>query len=141
MLAVGLESDRLRARHRSLHMPSGLKTRCHSIETFDARGQRTNNSTYAWTIVMRTNGPTNRSQQTMAVVGAGISGLTCARTLADHGLPVTVFEKSRGVGGRMATRRSDNGAVFDHGAQYFTVRDQRFQNCVDSWQHAGLVQR
>ncbi|TVS17226.1 MAG: FAD-dependent oxidoreductase [Planctomycetaceae bacterium] len=90
---------------------------------------------------MQTNGPTNRSQPTVAVVGAGISGLTCARTLADHGLPVTVFEKSRGVGGRMATRRHDNGAVFDHGAQYFTVRDQRFQNCVDSWQHAGLVQR
>jgi len=41
----------------------------------------------------------------------------------------------------MATRRSDNGAAFDHGAQYFTVRDARFQSCVDSWQHAGLVQR
>ena len=41
----------------------------------------------------------------------------------------------------MATRRSDNGAAFDHGAQYFTVRDKQFQNCVDSWQHAGLVQR
>jgi predicted NAD/FAD-dependent oxidoreductase len=90
---------------------------------------------------MPTNGPTNRSQPTVAVVGAGISGLTCARTLADYGLPVTVFEKSRGVGGRMATRRSDNVAAFDHGAQYFTVRDERFQNCVDSWQHAGLVQR
>ncbi len=92
-------------------------------------------------MVMQINGPTNRPQPTVAVVGAGISGLTCARSLADHGLPVTVFEKSRGVGGRMVTRRSDNGAVFDHGAQYFTVRDQRFQNCVDSWQHAGLVQR
>ena len=90
---------------------------------------------------MQTNGPKNRSQPTVAVVGAGISGLTCARTLADHGLPVTVFEKSRGVGGRMATRRGDDGAAFDHGAQYFTVRDERFQSCVDTWQHAGLVQR
>jgi predicted NAD/FAD-dependent oxidoreductase len=90
---------------------------------------------------MQTNGPTNRAQPTVAVIGAGISGLTCARTLADHSLPVTVFEKSRGVGGRMATRRSDNGPAFDHGAQYFTVRDERFQSCVDSWQHAGLVLR
>ncbi len=122
-------------------MPSGLKTRYHILQNFNVRGQRTNDCIFAWTIVVQTNGPTNRSQPTVAVVGAGISGLSYARTLADHGLPVTVFEKSRGVGGRMATRRSDNGAAFDHGAQYFTVRDERFQNCVDSWQHAGLVQR
>jgi predicted NAD/FAD-dependent oxidoreductase len=62
---------------------------------------------------MQVNGPTNEAQPTVAVVGAGISGLTWARTLADHGLPVTVFEKSRGVGGRMATRRSDDGVMFD----------------------------
>jgi predicted NAD/FAD-dependent oxidoreductase len=123
-------------------MPSGLKTRYNPVFIFDpVRGQRTADSIDVWTIVMQINGPTNRSQPTVAVIGAGISGLTCARTLADHGLPVTVFEKSRGAGGRMATRRSDNGAAFDHGAQYFTVRDERFQNCVDSWQHAGLVQR
>lgn len=78
---------------------------------------------------------------TVAVIGAGISGLTCARILADRDVPVVVFEKSRGVGGRMATRRSETGASFDHGAQYFTVRDERFQSFVDSWQHAGLVQR
>jgi hypothetical protein len=54
---------------------------------------------------------------------------------------VVVFEKSRGVGGRMATRRSETGASFDHGAQYFTARDERFQSFVDSWQHAGLIQR
>ena len=62
---------------------------------------------------MQTNGLKNRFQPTLAVIGAGISGLTCARTLADHGVPVTVFEKSRGVGGRMATRRSENGVPFD----------------------------
>jgi predicted NAD/FAD-dependent oxidoreductase len=76
----------------------------------------------------------------VAVIGAGISGLTCARTLADHGVLVNVFEKSRGVGGRMATRRSENGVAFDHGAQYFTIRDQRFQRYADVWLRDGLVQ-
>ena len=81
----------------------------------------------------RTTRPLNNPMPTVAVVGAGISGLMCARTLADHGFPVTVFEKSRGVGGRMATRRTDDGFQFDHGAQYFTARDNRFRRYVNSW--------
>lgn len=84
--------------------------------------------------------PLTRTLPTVAVIGAGISGLMCARTLADHGLPVAVLEKSRGVSGRMATRRTDDGLTFDHGAQYFTVRDQRFRRYVDSWIQDGSVQ-
>ncbi|MBC7917241.1 MAG: FAD-dependent oxidoreductase [Rhodoferax sp.] len=61
----------------------------------------------------------------IAIVGAGLAAITCARTLVQAGHKVTVFEKSRGVGGRMATRSSPFG-TFDHGAQYFTVRDARF---------------
>ena len=61
----------------------------------------------------------------IAIVGAGMAGIACARTLMQAGHRVTVFEKSRGTGGRMATRRSPFGG-FDHGAQYFTVRDERF---------------
>lgn len=76
---------------------------------------------------------------TVAVIGAGIAGLIAARTLTDQGWPVTVFEKSRGVGGRMATRRADDGTTFDHGAQYFTARDERFRRHVASWQQQGLV--
>ena len=74
----------------------------------------------------------------VAVVGAGLAGLTCARTLADHNIAVTVFEKSRGFGGRCATRR-DGPWRFDHGAQYFTVRDPRLLPYIHSWQHQGLI--
>ena len=54
-----------------------------------------------------------------------MAGIVCARTLVQAGHRVTVFEKSPGTGGRMSTRRSPFGG-FDHGAQYFTVRDERF---------------
>lgn len=74
----------------------------------------------------------------IAVVGAGIAGLAGARLLRDAGHEVRVFEKSRGVGGRMATRRTDHGS-FDHGAQYFTVRDPVFRRAVDGWLDAGVV--
>ena len=62
----------------------------------------------------------------IAVIGAGIAGIICARTLVQAGQRVSVFEKSAGPGGRMATRDSPFGG-FDHGAQYFTVRDPRFE--------------
>ena len=71
-----------------------------------------------------------------AVVGAGMAGITCARTLVQAGHRVTVFEKSRGPGGRMATRDSEFGS-FDHGAQYFTVRDERFEQALAT--ASGLV--
>lgn len=75
----------------------------------------------------------------VAVVGAGLSGLICARTLQDHGFDVTLFEKSRGPGGRTATRRPDTGLSFDHGAQYFTVRDPHFARYVGAWVQRGIV--
>lgn len=73
-----------------------------------------------------------------AVIGAGLSGLVCARRLAEDGLTVRVFDKARGPGGRMSTRRAGDWR-FDHGAQYFTARDSRFSRQVDSWRHQGLV--
>ena len=71
-----------------------------------------------------------------AVVGAGLAGLSCARTLVDHDVDVTVFDKGRGVGGRLATRRI-GAHTFDLGAQYFTVRDERFQRWVRAWVEDG----
>lgn len=49
--------------------------------------------------------PFSKTLPKVAVVGAGISGLTCARTLTDHGFEVTVFEKSRGTYGHWTHRR------------------------------------
>jgi len=66
-----------------------------------------------------------RAPQHFAIIGAGMAGITCARTLVQAGHQVTVFDKSRGLGGRMATRSSAFGS-FDHGVQYFTARDPRF---------------
>ncbi len=67
----------------------------------------------------------------IAIIGAGIAGITAARTLAKAGHHVHVFEKSRGAGGRMSTRDSHFG-TFDHGAQYFTVRDPRFSLAIQA---------
>ena len=76
----------------------------------------------------------------IAVIGAGVGGLMCARGLHDHGLDVTVFEKSRGPGGRSATRRIESALQFDHGAQYFTCKDPRIARYVESWVQDGVVQ-
>ena len=72
------------------------------------------------------------------IVGAGIAGLMAARTLDGAGLRVRVLEKGRGLGGRMANRRRD-GASFDHGAQFFTARDPRFERWVEQWIRDGIV--
>lgn len=75
---------------------------------------------------------------TVGIVGAGIAGLVCARTLADRGVPVTVLDKGRRPGGRLATRHTD-GWQFDHGAQFFTARDSAFRALVNEWRARGLV--
>lgn len=84
--------------------------------------------------------PIAKTLPRVAIVGAGIGGLMAARAMQDHGLDVTVFDKSRGVGGRLATRRHADAPSFDHGAQYFTVRDDRFARYVRSWIAAGVVE-
>lgn len=75
----------------------------------------------------------------IAVIGAGLSGLACARELKAAGHMVRLFDKSRGVGGRLATRRTDAGA-FDHGAQYFTARDPEFRKTTEEWIAGKLIE-
>jgi renalase len=73
-----------------------------------------------------------------AIIGAGIAGLSCATTLQNAGFDVSLFEKSRGVSGRLSTRRTE-GWQCDHGAQYFTARDQRFHAEVQRWVKADIA--
>ena len=77
------------------------------------------------------------------IVGGGIAGLMAATVLQRHSIDVTVLDKGRGIGGRLATRRLTYSAeiegVFDYGAQYFTVSDREFQVWVDQWLAEGVI--
>ena len=83
-------------------------------------------------------GKPNKSKRDwdVVVVGAGVAGLSAARALRAAGANVLVLEKSRGLGGRSATRTVQGNRV-DHGAQYFTVRDEAFKAQVDAWLETG----
>ena len=82
--------------------------------------------------------PSTARHLSIAIIGAGLAGLVAARTIADHGHKVSVFEMMQNPGGRMATVKSE-GYSFDCGAQYFTVRDERFRRYVESWQADGVA--
>ena len=86
----------------------------------------------------RRNLPSDLSR--IAVIGAGMSGLACAARLAEAGLQVIVYEKSRGVGGRIATRRTPENLQFDHGAQYFTAASPAFQDFTSDQLLAGNLE-
>ncbi len=70
-----------------------------------------------------------------------MAGLTCARELMQRGVDVVVFEKGRGLGGRMATRRAAGGFQFDHGAQYLTPQSDGFFSLLKRAEAACAVAR
>ncbi|TAG84217.1 MAG: FAD-dependent oxidoreductase [Burkholderiales bacterium] len=88
-----------------------------------------------------------------AVIGAGLAGLTAAAELSARGVYVDVFEKSRGVGGRMATRRSgmspdaslaaSRAPIWqcDHGAPAFAAATASFRAEVARWEKLDLAAR
>ncbi|NID09289.1 NAD(P)/FAD-dependent oxidoreductase [Fibrivirga algicola] len=75
---------------------------------------------------------------TTLILGAGLAGLTAARELTQQGHEVLIFDKGRGVGGRLATRRIATGRA-DHGAQYFSARSADFQALTQEMRAAGVV--
>lgn len=71
--------------------------------------------------------PTMTHNTDIAIIGAGIAGLTAALRAREAGFTPMIFEKSRGPGGRLASKRTQDGASVDMGAQFFTVRNPRFK--------------
>lgn len=74
----------------------------------------------------------------VVVVGAGIAGAACAGVAADAGHAVTVLDRGRAPGGRLASPVV-HGRRVDLGAAYFTVRDPRFAAVVEQWHNRGLA--
>ncbi len=87
----------------------------------------------------------NSSRKPVLIVGAGISGIACARELRDHGVPFKIINKGMKIGGRMASKSvrdsgtKYDGRVFDIGASYFTVSDPDFMELTEVMINAGVV--
>ncbi len=74
----------------------------------------------------------------VAVIGAGVSGLTARRILRSAGAAVDTFDKGRGPGGRISRRR-EGEYQFDHGTQYFTATSAEFTALVKRWEQQSVV--
>ncbi|MBE9175972.1 NAD(P)/FAD-dependent oxidoreductase [Synechocystis salina LEGE 06155] len=81
-------------------------------------------------------------QISVVIVGGGLCGLIAGTVLQRQGLGVTVLDKGKGIGGRLASRRLRHGEAvgcFDFGAQYFKAQDPLFLAWVEDWLNAGVV--
>ena len=75
----------------------------------------------------------------IAIIGSGMTGLSVARHLESEAV-VKIFDKSRGVGGRISTRRAGD-YHFDHGAQFFIARTKSFQKFIQPMIGMGMIKR
>jgi predicted NAD/FAD-dependent oxidoreductase len=78
------------------------------------------------------------AEMQIAVVGAGVAGMSCAAELSRTDARISVFERSRGLGGRLATRR-ERDATFDHGAQFVTARSRPFSKYMQNAARSGVA--
>ena len=76
----------------------------------------------------------------VAIIGAGLAGITAGQTLRAHGLQPVVFDKGRGIGGRLATRRGPPGVQFDHGAPHLRAQQAGFASVLRDAVDAGAAQ-
>lgn len=83
--------------------------------------------------------PEKTPTKSVAIIGAGLCGLTAALRLAQQGVAVQVLEKASRVGGRMQVHANGTGAESDHGAKFFTVTSDALRRQTDAWVTAGLV--
>ncbi len=83
------------------------------------------------------------SSKTCLIIGGGLAGLMAGTVLQRNNIAVTILDKGRGIGGRLASRRIANSqgekGVFDYGAQFFTVRDVRFRRWTEQWLKEGWI--
>ncbi|HJL45140.1 MAG TPA: FAD-dependent oxidoreductase, partial [Polyangiaceae bacterium LLY-WYZ-15_(1-7)] len=87
----------------------------------------------------RVDRPARESPPRVAVIGGGVAGLACARTLVDHGWPVVVFDKGRRApGGRLSSRWGEGWAI-DYGAGHLRAEGPRFARALRAWADASLV--
>lgn len=79
-----------------------------------------------------------------SIIGGGIAGLVAGKLLQQFGIDVTILDKGRGIGGRMATRRIScpgyGEGVFDYGLQYITARSEAFKQWLNHWVDNGRIE-
>lgn len=85
----------------------------------------------------------DRQQNNALIIGGGLTGLITATVLQREGIKVTVLDKGRGIGGRLATKRMNRGqpneGIFDYGTQYFSVETSQFRAWVEEWLQQGVI--
>lgn len=80
------------------------------------------------------------SQPQVAIIGAGVAGLSAARRLHENGITTVLFEAGRRPGGRLATQKQHD-RQFDHGAQYLTPHSRRSAVLFSKWRKAGWIRK
>ncbi|ELR97000.1 NAD(P)/FAD-dependent oxidoreductase [Gloeocapsa sp. PCC 73106] len=83
------------------------------------------------------------TESSCLIIGGGITGLIAAQTLHSRGISVTILDKGRGIGGRLATRRLSHPeygeGVIDYGAPHFTANGPEFKALVSQWLEQNLI--